>query len=420
MTAVCPSGGSSAPSAGLAAHIILTAGTVASFLPNGLSYLVQFLGLGLGIVDLDLPTFCAVDPPADPGLSAADYLSIATAAPDFENPGARDRLRQLVRRYAWYAMCTCTTTGPLDPPTPPTAPTGIPAINPPGVVGTPASPCSVSSYAVAAPADANPIDMVNGVLCDTTGNPTCASLRQPIPIGAVAVQMVYTADASGQTDSNPAHPWFCQLDFFNGATFISTLTVTHPDYGFGLTINNGHHSDIVNLPSGTTHWELRARTGTGGFIWQAGATLSWYCSTAENLAPPPICCTATDSVTQGMLNAILQAVTLLQRQNVPFAYISGTAHHSLTGSGTLAVQGILGVLLNVSIPAGYGVEFGTPDTNFTIGDLRFGTADGYASRVFIDTADQVVFPEGAGVYTVIAWNLSPGVSMTLTELVRES
>jgi hypothetical protein len=112
-------------------------------------------------------------------------------------------------------------------------------------------------------------------------------------------------------------------------------------------------------------------------------------------------------------------VTLLQRQTAPFAYVSGASHTSLSGTGTVAVQGILGVLLNVSIPTRAGEVVGTPDTRFSVGWINFGTADGYGPRQFIESDSQVLFPAVNGIWTIVGYSLLPGVTMTLTELIRE-
>lgn len=113
-------------------------------------------------------------------------------------------------------------------------------------------------------------------------------------------------------------------------------------------------------------------------------------------------------------------VTLIQRQSVPFAYVSGTTHSGLTGTGTLSVSGILGLLVNAGVPTSTSDIAGTPDVRIPIGRVNFGTADGYRDRDQLVTDSQVVFPAVAGLYTVIGYSLEPGVTATFTELVRES
>ncbi len=147
-------------------------------------------------------------------------------------------------------------------------------------------------------------------------------------------------------------------------------------------------------------------------------TFDFYCGGSLPTVAETPCC-PPDQIATGLLYQILNLVTLQQRQTNAFAYIAGSSHAGLTGSGTIAVQGILGALLNVSGLSHYSSDDGEPVTYFRVGDIRFGTDDGYTERVYVDTDSQVIFPASSGVYTVIAYNLEPEVTMTLTELIRE-
>jgi hypothetical protein len=112
-------------------------------------------------------------------------------------------------------------------------------------------------------------------------------------------------------------------------------------------------------------------------------------------------------------------VTLLQRQAAPFAYVSGPVHSGLTGTGSFAVQGILGLHASASGLSGIGLRVGTPDVRLEIGRLNLGTSDAYSDRVQLVLGDQVVFPAAAGLFTVVGYTLEPGVTLTVTELLRE-
>jgi hypothetical protein len=145
-----------------------------------------------------------------------------------------------------------------------------------------------------------------------------------------------------------------------------------------------------------------------------------YCGYNPSIpgGPAPASC-PPDPFLQIQLDQILQLVTLIQRQNVPFAYIAGPLHSGLTGTGVVAVSGILGVLANASVPASTSLLPGTPDVRIPIGRLNLATADGYTDRVELVTDSQIFFPRAAGVYTSIGYTLEPGVTLALTELVRE-
>jgi hypothetical protein len=112
-------------------------------------------------------------------------------------------------------------------------------------------------------------------------------------------------------------------------------------------------------------------------------------------------------------------VTLIQRQSAPFGYISGTLHSGLSGTGTVAVQGILGLLLNISIPSRAGALAGTPVSSYDVGWVNFGTSSGFEIKRLLRSDSQLVFPGVAGLWTLVGYTLLPGVTMTLTELRRE-
>jgi len=122
-----------------------------------------------------------------------------------------------------------------------------------------------------------------------------------------------------------------------------------------------------------------------------------------------------------MLDRILGMVTLIQRQQVPFAYVYGSNHTALSGDGELSVSGLLGVSVDVTtLPASYGVADGTPETHFGLGYINLGTDDGWTSARSIDHDGTLLLPSAAGVFTRIGYSLSAGVVVDIRELVRES
>jgi hypothetical protein len=187
------------------------------------------------------------------------------------------------------------------------------------------------------------------------------------------------------------------------------------------SLAHGRHS-VVNqsVPGGTAFVTINAQwqggTNSGTIAGSAAFNCSTFPTPPSGVQP---CCTSTDPITRATLQSILDMVTLIQRQTVPFAYISGATHSGLTGTGSISVQGILGVLLNVSVPARAGTEVGTPDTVYDCGWINFGTADGYSDRQFITSDSQVVFPAAAGAWTLVGYTFLPGVTVTITELIRE-
>ena len=131
-------------------------------------------------------------------------------------------------------------------------------------------------------------------------------------------------------------------------------------------------------------------------------------------------CCPPDTSTQAYLDVITRQLNLIQRQLVPFAYIASTAHAGLSGAGTFAIQGLLGVKVNVTtIPTPIGREGTSPTEYFDMGFLTFGTPDGYDHSVRLERSQQIILPARCSAFTTFAYDLHPGVVVTVTELVRE-
>jgi hypothetical protein len=115
-------------------------------------------------------------------------------------------------------------------------------------------------------------------------------------------------------------------------------------------------------------------------------------------------------------------VTLIQRQHVPFAYIAGTAHGPLHGSGEFNLDDVvLGLQVDVTgIDDTVGVAAGDPTRLFNVGYLAVGDADGFWCSKQITSEHQLFFPQSAGAATKVGWSTNAGASITVTELKRES
>jgi len=125
-------------------------------------------------------------------------------------------------------------------------------------------------------------------------------------------------------------------------------------------------------------------------------------------------------VVRQQLSEILELVTLIQRQAVPFAYIFSTAHSGLSGEGHVDVQGLLGVRVVLdAIGTGVGAESGDPDEIFEAGWITWGNDDGSTKREWITHSPFISMPAVAGQYTRVGYTLGQGVSATITEIVRE-
>lgn len=138
-----------------------------------------------------------------------------------------------------------------------------------------------------------------------------------------------------------------------------------------------------------------------------------------------VCATLVDiwqdlATVQKQLNNLTTLVTLIQRQEVPFGYLTGTVHSGLTGNGDFAVSGILGLFVSLSsVPNSVGEEAGDPVTLFDAGWINVGDSSGWRSRERIRSQQWVHFPQAAGEVTRVGYSLNPLVTATITELRRE-
>jgi hypothetical protein len=133
-----------------------------------------------------------------------------------------------------------------------------------------------------------------------------------------------------------------------------------------------------------------------------------------------IACCPADQYTTGLLLSLLQAVTLIQRQHVPFAYVPGNSHSSLSGNGEFSVQGILGLLIELaSVPGRAGELAGHPETIYSVGWVNVGTADGWLTKHVVEHSPMLVL-DVPGTVTRVGYSLPSDVSATITELVREA
>jgi len=112
-------------------------------------------------------------------------------------------------------------------------------------------------------------------------------------------------------------------------------------------------------------------------------------------------------------------VDLIQRQKVPFSYISGALHSGLTGAGTFDVAAILGLSVNASaIPSTLSASMAPVNSYFRLGELSLGTDDGWERRIVV-THDPHLVLEIGGHITKVAYLFEAGVTADVLELVRE-
>lgn len=347
------------------------------------------------IPELVLDTFCASDPPAYPSFAQAETTALTQL--DVGNPAFQTGLPkaiQLIQRLAWFDNCQCTS-GSLTPNTNPTTPTNVTVtINPsPGAT----APCTTidqqSSYDHTAADTIVPIQALNpgpAGMSSMSGTFTWATFNSNYTGQVSFIPFVNGVEAPN-SESSPRLQW-------SGGNAVLPFTVAFP----------------VGTTSVSLHVTVSGSAGTQSGTLQANV----YCGGATGQPQQPCC--PPDLTTQNTLNAILQMVTLIQRQQVPFAYVEGAVHSGLTGNGVLTVQGLLGVKIAPgALPPDVGVDPGAVDTYWLDSWINWGNADGFRPPENLRVSPQISLPELAGQYTQIAYSLRPGLTVDITELVRE-
>lgn len=411
MTTVC-SGGSSAAKAGVPSALVVDAQYIQSILPAPLNWLYPYLPYMHGLQIGDVGAFCATDPPTWSVPTAEQIYNFVKGGPLTDYDIVNQFLQDITRAYLWYNACECSSVATPAPPSPPSAPADLPAINPPVLVGPgTASPCaSFPFYHIGSWAP----DGSTWPMAPFTQGNTPATHPVAIPAGATSMQMTLTCGPDVQAGA------FVALYF----QWFGTLDLTDPLGGDSMSALAGATSTKTFLVSpgaaSVSIWAVGGQSSGHFPTMDMTGQASVYCGGLPGQTQSPCC--PPDAVATGLLTSILQAITLIQRQLVPFAYIDGASHSSLTGFGEISVQGLIGLKLTItdSGPGVLGVAAGDPETVWEAGWYRWGNADGWSPRVFITSVDLVDLPPAAGAYTKIGYSLNATVEVTITELEREA
>jgi hypothetical protein len=392
VTAICPGGGTSVPNTGAAAVVDYSSGLLAAiFAAYDITWLIPVIPL-VGLGPLTLATFCASDPPTVPTFTSAETNAILqlTFGADF-NSGI-SKLKDWALNAIWYDACHCTG-GAATPLVAPSAPAGTPIFQPPVSPGT--TPCYTVTYAN------DPMNASSSIRRFTA---SLASLGSPTSVRVTTTTSVASGTGPAITDTVE----------FNGVSgaLISAASA------FAQT----HSQTLVHtysLPPNTYTVDVNIQAnGTTG-ITAHTTVLDVFCNGDAPGGVQSPCC-PPDTATQAYLDLILKAVTLIQRQAVPFAYVTSTAHTGLSGAGTIPINGLLGVKVTATtVPANLGVIGTTPAEHFDMGFVTFGTADGYPHSYRLEHSPQLMLPARCSAFTEFAYDLPPGVVITVTELLRE-
>lgn len=405
MTSVCVGSVASQPKPGIPSRIYLDTAFMSSILPPELVWMRPFLPY-LPPFFVDVAAFCAGEPPAAPNLVEATMAAVLAGGEFGAGLVAAELIVQVIQSQLWYQICECSSGTQPTRPTGQAAPTGLVQINPPQVV-TPGPAGACGTYQSAPKSGANNSTTI--FLFDPTGVITLTN-NVPVPSGATTVRMTVTSVVAGanhdtvdvtlrtiNSAGTAASPITSVVA--SGATVVATATLAANTIGFlaNMVLDTGPHSPQSDLVT---------------------AKVEFFCGAQPGQAAAP-CCPPDPQLT-GMITRILEYVTLIQRQNAPFAYVAGTAHPGLSGAGSITIQGLIGAKVDVTtLPSSYGRAGTDPTQYFELGFVSFGTPDGWPTGYRVEHDPTLMFPARCGLYTQLDYDLAPGVVVTITELLRE-
>jgi hypothetical protein len=371
-----------------------SAGLIALLLTEfGTPWLLPAIPL-VGLAPLVLTTFCGTDPPAIPTFTSAETNAILQLqfGPTFDS--ALAKLKDLVQHEIWYDTCVCTS-GSLTPFPAIVPPAGTPITQPPNPQNAPCRTFTTDSMGCYSAGSG--ISGFGGVTMLTLGGQVSSAICTLVNSTCTGAGLTLAAfwewfDASGSVIRNDA--------VSNAPGQTTTVTLIPPANANELRLG-------INA------------TGTGTTSRQ-GSTVQFFCN--GQLPGPSAPCCAPNPATQASLDAILAMATLIQRQIAPFGYVASTVHPGLTGDGQLVVSDLIGAKVHITSPlvAPIGQEAGNPPALYGAGWVNWGGADGFGPREFIGSDPVLTFPPAVGVYTLIGYSLPPGLTVSITELVREA
>ena len=392
MTALC-GGGVSGVQPGVSGTALLASGFAAVALDlygaGWMKWALPFLSLP----ELALTTFCGTDPPAIPTFTTAEATALMNVTLGSDFSSGLSKFGDLIQHLAWYQFCQCNTGALVALPAAPVPALTVPVWVPPPVEVT-ASPCHIL-LAAGAPFILNPT-VLNSAL-NTCADPSPTSVRLKLN--------PYT------NGGGPHGTQTAQVDFLAPGRGIIATSGPIPAPMDLLTTYD------LDLPAGVNLCRTTITPSvfpcSDGFDHNA----DFFYGTRPNY---PVGNCLPDPRLQEQVDQLLRLVTLLQRQLVPFAYVTPASHPGLSGSGTITVQGLLGVQINLTtIPAGLKQDASVPPFVFNAGWVSIEDANGFIDETRAHSATQTWMPRIASEATKIGYSFTPGVVATINEIARE-
>lgn len=123
---------------------------------------------------------------------------------------------------------------------------------------------------------------------------------------------------------------------------------------------------------------------------------------------------------QSTLASVWDVTSSVQRYRVPFGYVGGTQHTSLTGEGSITVSRLVGLQVVVSeLPQNNRVLASNPDYLWNVGWISVSDGGGMLQQRRIARQSMTWFPEQMQEATTVGYFLESGVTASLVELKPE-
>lgn len=405
---VCASGSERKPSS--PAWVEIFGSGIAARLPGPLRWFAPFVAIAAPAV-VDLTDMCSSDPPDFPEWTAAELAALLNPILLSQNPGAALKLKDSIHNILWYEYCQCTS--PQTTPTMPvpTTPVDIPVIEPGRGV-----PCdtfyeefSTSGYLFGSTLAGSPPTMSGGRALPTSRNNARITFTQIVH------------DGINQT-------WNYAVIWGNASNQVISASG-----GSLASLDDGvSHTTDAAVPATATQWVAQITNASNPpATWRGSLDVKIYCGTSSPGSVGSDCCPPDPALLArlerievlilelgGFVESSSDLVTLIQRQGVPFAYVPAGEVTGLSGSGELAVSGLLAFTVELTtLPNHYGMAEGSPDALFEIGYVTPGTPDGFMAPIPIRTSPFFV-RVGADV-TRIGYQFGGGIVATIKYHERE-
>jgi hypothetical protein len=400
LTALCPGGGPSGPRPNLQQIQSFLGGAIADALEAKQLGWAAALSAGLGAITIDINTTCATDPPAIPSFTPQRIASYYNLLDPNSYTNFFNDFSDLLKHYLWWDFCQCTGGSTPPAPTPVPAPTGWQIDNPKLTQPPTGTPCGG--------------DLTRGttITWDPAGNFADDFAQNYNPTSFPTYTWL---NAAADTDQPADFPVLFTLEWraAQGSPVLGTATIEMPAQDAVL----GTSRTPVFPAPGSTGFSWRGhRSGAGPASSQVSLRMTPFCGAPPTSTMQP-CCPPDPKLENLIVQVLRLEQLILEGLGGSTAYVRGTPHFSLQGTGTLTVSSLRGIAVDVTagIPARIQIP-GNPPYQWDLGFLSFSDGGGMLQQIRITREHQIMLPPHMDLTTHVGYFLFPGVAITATEL----